>query len=96
VSLTWEAVTWLESGIEILLRSSKVDQTGVGFVKFIPVAYGDRCPVKALTRQKLQFGLKDCRFVPYVNAEFSPKSLSVTFFQVPAPGMPCSELEPLA
>src|SRR5471030_2262051 len=48
VSLKWEAVTWLDSGIEILLASSKVDQTGVGFVKFIPLAYGDRCPVKAL------------------------------------------------
>ncbi|MBS1196506.1 MAG: integrase family protein [Proteobacteria bacterium] len=48
VSLTWESVTWLESGIEILLKSSKVDQAGAGFVKFIPQAYGDRCPVKAL------------------------------------------------
>ena len=48
VSLTWADVCWLESGIEITLKSSKVDQTGVGFVKFIPVAYGDRCPVKAL------------------------------------------------
>ena len=48
VSLTWESVTWLDSGLEITLRSSKVDQTGVGFVKFIPLAYGDRCPVKAL------------------------------------------------
>jgi integrase len=48
VSLTWADVSWLDSGIEITLKSSKVDQTGVGFVKFIPVAYGDRCPVKAL------------------------------------------------
>ena len=48
VALTWESVTWLESGIEITLRSSKVDQAGAGFVKFIPQAYGDRCPVKAL------------------------------------------------
>ena len=48
VSLTWESVVWLESGIEVTLLSSKVDQTGKGFVKFIPVAYGDRCPVKAL------------------------------------------------
>lgn len=48
VMLTWESVTWLDSGIEITLRSSKVDQAGVGFVKFIPLAYGDRCPVRAL------------------------------------------------
>jgi integrase len=48
VALTWESVTWLDTGLEITLRSSKVDQTGVGFVKFIPLAYGDRCPVKAL------------------------------------------------
>jgi integrase len=48
VSLTWESVNWLDSGIEITLLSSKVDQAGVGFVKFIPKAYGDRCPVQAL------------------------------------------------
>ncbi|MCX7164781.1 MAG: site-specific integrase [Rhodocyclales bacterium] len=48
VSLTWESVTWLDSGIEITLLASKVDQAGVGFVKFIPLAYGDRCPVRAL------------------------------------------------
>lgn len=48
VSLTWDCVTWLESDIEITLKSSKVDQAGAGFVKFIPHAYGDRCPVKAL------------------------------------------------
>jgi len=48
VALTWDGVTWIDSGIEITLKSSKVDQTGVGFVKFIPLAYGDRCPVKAL------------------------------------------------
>jgi len=48
VSLTWESVTWLDNGIEITLLSSKVDQAGAGFVKFIPLAYGDRCPVKAL------------------------------------------------
>jgi integrase len=48
VSLTWDAVTWLDSGIEILLRTSKVDAAGHGYTKYIPVAYGDRCPVKAL------------------------------------------------
>jgi len=48
VSLTWDAVAWLDSGIEITLRSSKVDQAGAGLVKFIPEARGDRCPVKAL------------------------------------------------
>ena len=41
-------MTWLDNGIEITLCSSKVDQAGAGFVKFIPLAYGDRCPVKAL------------------------------------------------
>lgn len=48
VALMWESVTWLDCGIEITLQSSKVDQAGAGFVKFIPIAYGDRCPVKAL------------------------------------------------
>ncbi len=48
VSLKWESVVFLESGAEATLLTSKVDQTGKGFVKFIPVAYGDRCPVKAL------------------------------------------------
>jgi integrase len=48
VSLTWDAVVWLSGGLEITLRVSKVDQAGAGFVKFIPEARGDRCPVKAL------------------------------------------------
>ena len=48
VSLTWEAITWLDSGIEIFLRSSKVDPTASGFTKFVPYAHGDRCPIKAL------------------------------------------------
>ena len=48
VSLTWESVTWLDSGIEILLKSSKVDPSASGFTKYIPYAHGDRCPVKAL------------------------------------------------
>lgn len=48
VALTWDCVTWLENGIEINLKSSKVDAAGAGYVKFIPQAYGDRCPVKAL------------------------------------------------
>lgn len=38
VSLTWDSVDWLDSGIEITLRSPKVDQAGVGLVKFIPEA----------------------------------------------------------
>jgi len=48
VALTWESVTWLDNGIEITLHASKVDQVGAGFVKYIPQAYGDRCPVQAL------------------------------------------------
>lgn len=48
VALTWDCVTWLDTGCEVRLRKSKVDQAGVGLVKFIPFAYGDRCPVKAL------------------------------------------------
>lgn len=48
VSLTWESVVWLDSGVEITLQSSKVDQAGAGFVKFVPTAHGDRCPVAAL------------------------------------------------
>ncbi len=56
VNLTWDCVHWIDSGIEITLKSSKVDQTGVGFVKFIPVAYGDRCPVKALKHWQMVCG----------------------------------------
>lgn len=48
VSLTWEAITWLDSGIEIFLRASKVDPSAAGFTKYIPYAHGDRCPIKAL------------------------------------------------
>lgn len=48
VGLTWECVAWLDRGMEITLLSSKVDQMAAGFVKFIPIAHGDRCPVRAL------------------------------------------------
>lgn len=48
VALTWDCVKWLDTGCEVTVRKSKVDQSGVGMVKFIPVAYGDRCPVQAL------------------------------------------------
>ena len=59
VGLKWDCVTWLDSGMELLLRSSKVDQAGAGFVKFIPKAYGDRCPVKALRHWQEISGLTD-------------------------------------
>ena len=57
VSLQWTDVVWLDSGIEITLQFSKVDQTGVGLVKFIPHAYGDRCPVKALKHWQATCGV---------------------------------------
>jgi integrase len=57
VGLTWDCITWLDSGIEILLRTSKVDQAGAGFMKFIPNAHGDRCPVKALKHWQEVSGL---------------------------------------
>ncbi len=59
VGLTWECVTLLDTGAELLLKSSKVDQAGAGFVKFIPNAYGDRCPVKALRHWQEMSGLTD-------------------------------------
>lgn len=57
VSLTWESVEWVDSGVEITLLASKVDQIGAGFVKHIPYAYGDRCPVKALKHWQEKSGL---------------------------------------
>jgi len=57
VSLKWTDVVWLDSGIEITLQFSKVDQTGVGLVKYIPHAYGDRCPVKALKHWQVTCGV---------------------------------------
>lgn len=47
-TLRCEDVAWLEGGIEITLRQSKVDQTGIGFVKYLPDAHGSRCPRLAL------------------------------------------------
>ena len=47
-SLAVEDVSWLDSGIEILLRHSKVDQEGQGYVKFLPASHGAWCPNKAL------------------------------------------------
>ena len=46
--LRCEDVLWLDSGVEITLRQSKVDQTGAGFVKFLPNAHGNRSPHLAL------------------------------------------------
>ena len=46
--LRCEDVLWLDSGVEITLRQSKVDQTGAGFVKFLPNAHGSRSPHLAL------------------------------------------------
>ncbi|MDO6387906.1 site-specific integrase [Uliginosibacterium sp. 31-12] len=48
-NLRVEDVTWLDgSGIEILLRHSKVDQEGQGYMKFLPASHGAWCPSKAL------------------------------------------------
>lgn len=47
-SLQVEDVSWLDSGMEILLRHSKVDQERRGYVKFLPASHGAWCPSKAL------------------------------------------------
>ena len=47
-SLQVEDVCWLDGGIEVLLRNSKVDQEGQGYVKFLPASHGTWCPSKAL------------------------------------------------
>lgn len=46
--LRCEDVLWLDSGVEITVRQSKVDQAGAGFVKFLPNAHGSRSPHLAL------------------------------------------------
>lgn len=43
-----EDVSWLDGGMEILLRHSKVDQEGQGYVKFLPASHSAWCPSKAL------------------------------------------------
>lgn len=48
VALKYEDMTRFDGGIELLLRRSKTDQEGAGRTVFIPVASGNRCPVKAL------------------------------------------------
>jgi integrase len=48
VALKWEDIAELDGGITVLIRRSKVDQEGEGFIKFIPYAHGQRCPVLAL------------------------------------------------
>lgn len=47
-SLQVEDVSWLDGGMEILLRHSKVDQEGQGYVKFLPSSHGAWCPSKTL------------------------------------------------
>ena len=48
VALKWEDIAELDGGITVQIRRSKVDQEGEGFIKFIPYAHGQRCPVLAL------------------------------------------------
>lgn len=48
VALKWEDIAEIDGGITVLIRRSKVDQEGEGFIKFIPYALGQRCPVLAL------------------------------------------------
>ena len=52
-------IAWLDSGIEITLRHSKVDQSGAGFVKFLPNAHGSRCPRLALQHWQTVSGITE-------------------------------------
>jgi len=58
-TLRCEDITWLDSGIEITLRHSKVDQGGAGFVKFLPNAHGSRCPRLALQHWQKVSGITE-------------------------------------
>lgn len=51
-------ITSHEYGIDILLRKSKTDQAGKGLVVSIPFAFGDRCPVKAISKWRGLAGIE--------------------------------------
>lgn len=48
VALRYEDINCFDSGIELMIQRSKTDQEGAGRTVFIPLARGNRCPVKAL------------------------------------------------
>lgn len=58
VALRAEDIQDLDGGVTFLIRRSKVDQDGHGFVKFIPFAHGERCPVKALKHWQELTGIR--------------------------------------
>ena len=58
VAMRAEDIRDMDGGVTILIRRSKVDQDGHGFVKFIPFAHGERCPVKALKHWQELSGIR--------------------------------------
>ncbi len=48
IELTWESISFVKEGIEILIERSKTDQGGEGQVCAIPYGSGPLCPVTAL------------------------------------------------
>ena len=50
VSVMVQHLTYMTNGVEIFLPHSKTDQERQGRTVFVPYAYGDRCPVRALTQ----------------------------------------------
>jgi integrase len=48
IDLTWESISFVKEGIEILIERSKTDQGGEGQVCAIPYGDGPLCPVTAL------------------------------------------------
>ena len=58
VAMRAEDIRDMDGGVTILIRRSKVDQEGQGFVKFIPFAHGERCPVKALKHWQELAGIR--------------------------------------
>lgn len=53
VGLDWEDVEFVDEGAKVLVRKSKTDQEGRGFVKFIPFGSSvETCPVRSLKTWK--------------------------------------------
>src|SRR3990167_3529220 len=48
IDITWESISFVKEGIEILIERSKTDQGGEGQVCAIPFGDGFLCPVTAL------------------------------------------------
>lgn len=75
VNLTWDNISFVPEGVEILITHSKTDQANEGQVCAIPHGNTELCPARALLewqeRTKDKYGYVFCR-IPKASVDTSP------------------------